>query len=308
MDNHRYQFKQAGVILLVSVVLIAGLYWIVENWVYLRWQLHSLQRMLLEQLTDALEASQREEGAQLFSTSQWAQWLVVLAVCGYGFVHSLGPGHGKSVLLIAMQASKPTLRRIAGFSLAINVVQGLSTWLVASALQWILVLGFKDTIALVGSLNQWVGAGMLAIGGFGVLKRVFLLSQAPKEKQTEPSQRPFSGSSAISSSYGVMLVVALRPCLSTSLIFLYTALWFEQSIANLLLIASFVGSFLSLLLVSFLALSVQRRFVGQTKEEGAGFTEHKRWQNVTVLAINFFYMALGWTLLVNAKVTMSPIF
>ncbi|MGF1777944.1 hypothetical protein [Vibrio nomapromontoriensis] len=311
MVNNRHRIKLGCTIVLLSVLLIGGLYWIAENWVYLRWNFLSLQRTLLEHLTDALEVNQPEEGGQLFSVSGWSgsQWLVVLAVCGYGFVHSLGPGHGKSVLLIAMHTSKPTLRRVAGFALVINVVQGLSTWLVASALQWVLVLGFKDTITLVGNLNQWVGAGMLAIGLVGVFKRVvFLLRQSDQVKQIEPSMLFTSRASNISSSYGVMLVVALRPCLSTSLIFLYTAMWFEQSIANLLLIASFVGSFLSLLLVSILALSVQRRFVVQTKDNGAEPLAHENWQSITVLAINLFYMGLGWTLLVNAKVTMSPIF
>ncbi|MFA0442730.1 hypothetical protein BCU66_012325 [Vibrio sp. 10N.286.49.B1] len=315
-------------VVLFSAGLLCSLWWLHENWWMVRWMLQSFQRDLLETMLEGLDHVDDPDNQLSINF-----WLIGFGVFAYGFVHSLGPGHGKSVLFIAMRDTRPTLAKVVLLALLINLIQGVSTYLVVTVIQWVLALGFKDTITLVGGLNQIVGAAMAILGALGLMSWLLKKGDVLRTyiaRNTHDSSRanlkpcgvpvlnlstktrwsrllPSTLKSHALSSYAVMGVIALRPCLSTSLIFLYSALWFDRTVATLLLVASFIGSFLSLLLVSLAGYSLDRRLSSKSPVNAVEPKGVLLWRQIRPLCISTFYILLGWGLFMSGTVTMSPV-
>ncbi|WP_189371051.1 nickel/cobalt transporter [Tateyamaria omphalii] len=100
--------------------------------------------------------------------------LAVFSLCSatavYGFVHALGPGHGKVLLGGAALASGVTMRRMVVLTLASSLSQSAAA--IALVLAAAFVLGWA-TRDIVGWTETWLApASALAIAGIGVLLNV----------------------------------------------------------------------------------------------------------------------------------------
>lgn len=97
----------------------------------------------------------------------WAIWALCSATAAYGFVHALGPGHGKVLLGGTALASGATLRRIIVLTLASSLAQaGVAILLVGGVA---LALGWA-TRDLVWMTEAWLApASAIAISAIGVL-------------------------------------------------------------------------------------------------------------------------------------------
>jgi ABC-type nickel/cobalt efflux system permease component RcnA len=94
-----------------------------------------------------------------------AIWTLCTATAAYGFVHALGPGHGKILLGGAAIASGATLRRMVILSLVASLAQSLSAILFIGVLLQVLQIASGDAVALT---EKWlVPASYIAIAAIG---------------------------------------------------------------------------------------------------------------------------------------------
>lgn len=112
-------------------------------WAFVPWQDMfawglSAQRDFQEATARALRAVQAGEPAAI--------WALCSATAAYGFVHALGPGHGKVLLGGAAFASGATIRRMSILTVLASLAQSLSA------------------IALVGAFAVAVGVGTRRLG------------------------------------------------------------------------------------------------------------------------------------------------
>ena len=113
-----------------------------------------------------------------------AVWSLCLATAAYGFVHALGPGHGKVLLSGAAIASGATLNRMIVISLAASLAQSLCAIFLIVILLQVFQLASGDAVAFT---EEWLAPlsyiAIAAIGGALVyrgLKSVYQLLLANK--------------------------------------------------------------------------------------------------------------------------------
>jgi nickel/cobalt exporter len=75
------------------------------------------QRGLQALLAGHIQAIRRGESAAL--------WILLALSAGYGFVHAVGPGHGKILVTGAALGTRATARRMAAIALAGSIAQGI---------------------------------------------------------------------------------------------------------------------------------------------------------------------------------------
>ena len=97
----------------------------------------------------------------------FAIWTLCLATAAYGFVHAVGPGHGKVLLGGAALASGATLRRMAILTLSASLAQSAFAIIlvggIGSALGW-------ATQDLVGLTEAWLApASAFAVSALGLV-------------------------------------------------------------------------------------------------------------------------------------------
>lgn len=262
----------------------------------IRHYLVTVQRSLLAGLSDYFDL--------VDTGDKQAVALTCLFTLVYGFVHSLGPGHGKSAVVFLVSEKSYSKANIVAICLLLNVMQGAMTVGVVMVANQFFSLGYRESLGYVSSINQWVGLLMILFGGYLLLqllmtlmKREFIGSKGDVVPESE--QR--------SSRVGLFMY-GLRPCTSTSLIALFTLLWFDWSLAAALVVCSFTGSFLALTGVVFVSrrvldYSYQRMKAGEsmTTRNRLGLRVGKQ----TVLAA--FYLLVGWLLWSTGHIQVSPI-
>lgn len=96
-----------------------------------------------------------------------AIWSLCLATAAYGFVHALGPGHGKVLLGGAAIASGATLRRMVVLSLVASLAQSICAILLISILLQGLQLASSDAVGLT---ETWLAPiSHIAIAAIGAV-------------------------------------------------------------------------------------------------------------------------------------------
>lgn len=87
-------------------------------------------------------------------------WVAVFALCGataaYGFIHALGPGHGKILLGGAALASGATMKRMAVLTLLSGLMQAASAILLVACTALFLGWAIRD---LIGLTERWLAHG-----------------------------------------------------------------------------------------------------------------------------------------------------
>lgn len=101
---------------LAFAALIAAV-WATGGFAMLAWWLQGQQRALQSALAGAISALRADAPAAVWS---------LVALCGvYGFLHALGPGHGKALIAGAAVGTRATARRMALIALLGSVAQAL---------------------------------------------------------------------------------------------------------------------------------------------------------------------------------------
>lgn len=103
------------------------------------------QRAFQNDLASGVMAARRGESGIM--------WTVILASALYGFVHALGPGHGKFLIGSAGFASRAEARTMAGLAMASALAQGLTAVLLVYGGLGLLAFGARQAEAIT---NDWL--------------------------------------------------------------------------------------------------------------------------------------------------------
>ncbi|MEL7151175.1 MAG: hypothetical protein AAGK71_10595 [Pseudomonadota bacterium] len=140
------------------VAVLGAALWVFVPWADVMSWAASAQRDFQEAMARALRAVQTGEPAAI--------WALCSATAAYGFVHALGPGHGKVLLGGAALASGATLRRMTVLSVLSSLAQSLVAIALVGALAIVVGLGSRQ---LGGLADQWLApASTIAIAGVGL--------------------------------------------------------------------------------------------------------------------------------------------
>lgn len=94
-------------------------------------------------------------------------WSLIAASAFYGFVHALGPGHGKFLIGGAGVASRATARTMAGLALTAALAQGLSAILLTYGGLGLLAFGLSAAVDLTNEVLTPLSYA--AVGAIGLL-------------------------------------------------------------------------------------------------------------------------------------------
>ncbi|WP_418641681.1 hypothetical protein ACNUDM_11170 [Vibrio chaetopteri] len=262
----------------------------------IRHYLVTVQRSLLAGLSDYFDL--------IDTGDKQAVALTCLFTLVYGFVHSLGPGHGKSAVVFLVSAKSYPKLKIVGICLLLNVMQGVMTVGVVMVANQIFSLGYRQSLGYVSSINQLVGLLMMLFGGYLLLK---LIVTSMRRKLTVSTDLSPPENRHTSSRIGLFMY-GLRPCTSTSLIALFTLLWFDWSLAAALVVCSFVGSFLALTGVVFISRRMLDYSYQRMKVAESSATDYRFWvKSSQQVALAAFYTLVGWLLWTTGHLQVSPI-
>lgn len=240
----------------LGAVFVAGLLlWAVVPWGdVLNWAA-SAQRGFQETMARALRAVQAGEpgavGALCFATA------------AYGFVHALGPGHGKVLLGGVALASGATLRRMTALTLLSSLAQSLSAILIVGGLAMLLGLGTRQ---LGYVADTWLApassAAIAAIGLYLVIRGFRLWRQPANAACCKHAHGPDLGEAERLTSIrdAAILIgsIAMRPC-TGALFLLAIALRFDVFwVGCLAVVAMGLGTASFNLLVAWSSVAARR--------------------------------------------------
>jgi len=146
--------------LIFSALIVA----LARLWVLLPWTaiLHwavAEQRTFQNAMARALRGIQAGESL--------AVWILCAATAAYGFVHALGPGHGKVLIGGAALASSVSMRRLGVLTLLSSLAQAGTAILLVGGLVFLFRLGSRD---LVDATEAWLApASYAAIATIGAV-------------------------------------------------------------------------------------------------------------------------------------------
>lgn len=117
----------------------------------------------------------------------FANWSLCSATAAYGFVHALGPGHGKVLIGGAAMASGVTLRRLGLLTLLSSLAQAGTAIALVGGLAYALHLRSDDLVTVT---EDWLApANYLAISAIGlnlVVRGVRAASHASHRMRLRP--------------------------------------------------------------------------------------------------------------------------
>ena len=147
------------------LLLLALALWLLVPWNAVIFWAADAQRQFQDSMAHALHAIREGEPA--------AVWALCSATAAYGFVHALGPGHGKVLLGGAALASGATLRRMTLLTVISSLAQAAS----AIAVVGLLVIVLGVTSRQIGPLaDNWLAplsyAAIAGIGAYLVVRGV----------------------------------------------------------------------------------------------------------------------------------------
>lgn len=282
----------------IALIVFAGLaaVSVINELNVIRQYLVTVQRSLLAGLSDYFDLI--DTGDKL------AVALTCLFTLIYGFVHSLGPGHGKSAVVFLVSAKSYRKSIIVGICLLLNVMQAVMTVGVVMVANHIFSLGYRQSLGYVSSINQWVGLAMMLFGGYLLLQLIVI---SVKHRTTASTGVSVPQVGQTSSRIGLFMY-GLRPCTSTSLIALFTLLWFDWSLASALVLSSFMGSFLALVTVVLISRRVLNYSYKRLKVTELSAVQYQLWIKLSKhLALAAFYALVGWLLWTTGHLQVSPI-
>lgn len=236
----------------VSAAALA-LWWVIPWDQALSWAAMA-QRGFQEAMARALRAVQAGDPAAI--------WALCTATAAYGFVHALGPGHGKVLLGGAAFASGATLRRMTALTLLSSLAQALSAILIVGAFAVLFGLGTRQ-LGVVA--ETWLApasyAAIAAIGVYLVLRGIRLWRQSGGGRCNHAHGPDLSQAEALTSVRDAAMLIAsiaVRPC-TGALFVLAIALRFDIFwIGCLAVLAMGLGTAAFNLLVAWSGVAARR--------------------------------------------------
>ncbi|MDJ0824189.1 MAG: hypothetical protein QNJ16_01670 [Rhodobacter sp.] len=159
-----------------------------------------------------------------------AVWTLCLATAAYGFVHALGPGHGKVLLGGAALASGATLRRMTVLTVVASLAQAASAIVIVGALAVLFGIGTRR-LGLMA--DTWLApasyAAIAAIGAYLIFRGIRLWRQGHSAQCNHAHGPSVTEAEALTGLRDTALLVgsiALRPC-TGALFLLAIALRFD---------------------------------------------------------------------------------
>ena len=193
---------------LAAVALVGALLWRFVPWADVMAWAATAQRGFQEAMARALRAVQAGEPA--------AVWALCGATAAYGFVHALGPGHGKVLLGGAALASGATLRRMTVLTLLSSLAQSLSAIALVGVFAALLGFGSRQ---LGNMADTWLApasyAVIAAIGLYLIVRGLRLWAQTGHKGCTHAHGPDLHQAEALTTSRDAALLIgsiALRPC------------------------------------------------------------------------------------------------
>lgn len=149
---------------LVLAVVGAGI-WFWQSGEYaaaMQWAV-AQQRAFQEELADFIWAARRGETGVV--------WGLIGACALYGFVHALGPGHGKFLIGSAGLGSRATARAMAGLAMASSVAQGLTAVILVYGGLSILSMGTRWAEDITNDVLTPLSYGIISVIGVVLIWR-----------------------------------------------------------------------------------------------------------------------------------------
>jgi len=167
--------------------------------------------------------------------------LALVSLCGltfaYGFVHAIGPGHGKILLGGAALSSRSTLRRMAALTLVSSLAQSMTAIIIVVGGTTLLSLSSADAVDLT---EQWLApisyAAIALIGLYllvRALRQFWRLGQASTHASDNehsdcghrhgPDMQQVDALSNWREMAALVASIAIRPC--TGALFLLVIAW-----------------------------------------------------------------------------------
>lgn len=214
------RLRAAALLALAALACLA--FWATGGLAALTWWLAGQQRALQGALAGEITALRAGGGAALWS---------LMGLCAaYGFLHAMGPGHGKALIAGAAVGSRATARRMALIALAGSLAQaGVAIAVVYGGL----ALVGATARGLSEGAERWAqSAGALAVALIGawLLARGLLALRravAPPATHDEhrdcghhhgPSAEEAAGATGLAAALALVAGMAARPCTGAILI------------------------------------------------------------------------------------------
>ncbi len=151
-----------------------------------------------------------------------AIWALCAATAAYGFVHALGPGHGKVLIGGAALASKASMRRLGVLTLLSSLAQAGTAILLVGSLAFLLRLGSRDLVDLTEAyLAPFSYLAIAAIGAVLVFRGLRSWRRMGRHQHSEtcgcghahgPSIEEVSTLNSNRDAVALIASIAIRPC------------------------------------------------------------------------------------------------
>ena len=203
-----------GAIIVLLLTGLGAILWMAVPWATIQSWAASEQRGFQNTMAGALRGIQTGDPL--------AVWTLCLATAAYGFVHALGPGHGKILIGGAALASSATLKRLGLLTLISSLAQSATAIALVGGLYFLLRLGSGDLSTLA---EVWLAplsyAAIAAIGAILVFRGARSWLKAGQKKQSDhaccghshgPSVDELKTLSSTRDAAALVASIAVRPC------------------------------------------------------------------------------------------------
>ena len=200
----------AALLLGLAVLAALGL-WAAGGFEALGWWARHQQQAVQALLAARIQALRTGDPA--------AFWSLIGLCAGYGFLHALGPGHGKALIAAAAAGTRATARRMALIALAGSLAQAA----VAIAIVYGALALFSATArGTVEGTEHWaalVGNLAAALVGFWLFARGLRALRGKPEHHGAscghahgPAPAEVAGATTLRATLGLVAAMAVRPC------------------------------------------------------------------------------------------------
>lgn len=149
--------------LLAAVIGAAIWFWLSGNYAAVSQWAVAQQRIFQNELASLILAARRGEAGVV--------WGLVLASGLYGFVHAVGPGHGKFLIGSAGLGSRANARTMAWLALASSLAQGLTAVVLVYAGLGLLSMGTRWAENVTNDVLTPLSYGVIALIGLVLIWR-----------------------------------------------------------------------------------------------------------------------------------------
>ncbi len=141
-------------------------------------------------------------------------WLLVFSF-GYGLLHAVGPGHGKSLVSSYFLSQKSSHLKALGISSIIGIVHTFSAFILTFVIYYSVSTFLGNYFANIEEITTKISAVIIIFIALLLIYRKIL-------KHKHQSSCACSGCKTYSTDIGVILAAGIVPCAGTVTIFIYT--------------------------------------------------------------------------------------